>query len=167
MKLNVKSLITAAALLASALLAQAQSVYSGSLSAGTTLLFAYPVAISSVSVAGTAAGATTVTLFDNSTTATTYTNAAYTTALTYATNITSIITNSAGNQQTNTFTGYYTTTATTAANTNTFPSVAAYTAGASLVNGPNVVGFNTVRGLAVTATTNATITVTYRRLTVP
>ena len=163
----IKSLIAVVALLACALTAQAQTTFSTNLSAGTSLVFSYPVAISSVTIAGTSAGATTVALLDNSAAVSTYTNAAYTSAITYATNITSTITNSAGNLQTNTFSGYFTTTATTAANTNTFPSIATYTAGASLVAGPYTVGFNTVRGLAVTASTNATLTITYRRLTAP
>lgn len=144
--------------------AQAQSTYSASLSAGTSLCLAFPVQISSITVAGTSAGATTVTLYDNSAASLTYTNAAYTSAITYATNITSIITNSAGNLQTNTFSGYYTTTATTAANTNTLPALGVYSAAASSVSGPYTVNFNTVRGLVVSASTNAVVTVNYRRL---
>lgn len=145
--------------------AQAQSsTYSANLSAGTTLAFSYPVHISSITVSGTSAGATTVTLYDNSAASTTYTNAAYTSVNRYSTNITSVITNTAGNLQTNTYTGYVTTTTTTAAATNTFPVVAAFTAGASLVNGPNTVDFNTLRGLVLSASTNATIEITYRRL---
>ena len=144
--------------------ARAQTTFSTNLSAGTSLCLAFPAHISSITVAGTSSGATTVTLFDNSAASSTYTNAAYTSALSYATNMTSIITNSAGNLQTNTFAGVFTTTTTTAANTNTFPSLAVYSAAASSVSGPFTVNLNTVRGLAVTASTNATLTVNYRRL---
>jgi len=160
-----KFLLTVAAVFV-ALASQAQqfSTFSTNLSAGTSLCLAFPVNISSITVGGTSAGATTVTLFDNSAASATYTNAAYTSAITYATNITSIITNSAGNLQTNTFTGYITTTATTAANTNTFPSLAVYSAGASSIAGPYTVNINTLRGVAVTASTNATLTINYRRL---
>ena len=148
--------------------AKAQSqTYSASLSAGTTAIFTYPVNISKITVAGTGVGATTATFFDNSTTTTTYTNAAYTSMITYPTNITSVITNSQGSLQTNIYSGCYTTTSTVAAGTNTFPTVAAYSSPSTGINGPNVVNYNTVRGLAVTVTTNATVTIEYRKLSPP
>lgn len=160
----MKKLILSLFVVLTAFAASAQSTFSTNLSAGTSLCLAFPAQISSITVSGTSSGATTVTLFDNSAASSTYTNAAYTSAISYATNVTSIITNSAGNLQTNTFAGIYTTTATTAANTNTFPSLAVYSAAASTVSGPFTVNLSTVRGLAVTASTNAVLTVNYRRL---
>ncbi|NBR87904.1 MAG: hypothetical protein EBS84_20245 [Proteobacteria bacterium] len=166
-KLFVNVLVCVGLLLAAAS-AKAQSLtYSGSLSAGTTAIFTYPVNISKITVAGAGVGATTATFFDNSTTTTTYTNAAYTSMTSYPTNITSIITNSAGNLQTNIYSGVFTTTTTVAANTNTFPTVAAYTAPSTGINGPNLVSMNTVRGLAVTVTTNAIVTIEYKKLSPP
>jgi len=163
MKKLLKSLI-AVGLLCVSMSVNAQTTFSTNLSAGTSLCLAFPLQISSITVAGTSAGATTVTLFDNSAASSTYTNATYTTTTSYTTNMTSTITNSAGNLQTNTFVGVFTTTASVAANTNTWPSLAVYSAGASSVSGPFTVNLNTVRGLAVTASTNATLTVNYRRL---
>jgi len=160
----MKKLLLSAIIVLAAICAQAQTTFSTNLSAGTSLCLAFPAQISSITVGGTASGATTVTLFDNSAASSTYTNASYTTTTSYATNITSTITNSAGNLQTNTFSGIFTTTATVAANTNTWPSLAVYSAGASSISGPYSVNLNTVRGLAVTASTNATLTVVYRRL---
>jgi len=148
--------------------AKAQSsTYSGALSAGYTTVFTYPVNISKITVAGTGVGATTATFYDNSVTNYTYTNASYTTMITYPTNITSIITNSQGSLQTNTYSGYFTTTSTVAAGTNNFPTVAAYTSPSTGINGPNIVSYNTVRGLSVNLTTNATVTIEYRKLSPP
>ena len=160
-----KSLILLAALVLAALNAVAQSTtFSTNLSAGTSLVLSVPAQISSITVGGTSSGATTVSLFDNNANVATYTNAAYTTTISYPTNMTSVITNSTGALQTNTYTGVFTTTTTTAANTNTFPNLGVYSAAASTIVGPFNVSFNTVRGLAVTASTNATLTVVYRPL---
>lgn len=163
-----KSLIKFVSIAALSLLlglsANAQSTFSTNVTAGGTgVLFTYPVQITSVTVVGASVGPTTVKLYDNTTASTTYTNAAYTSATTYATNITSVITNSLGNLQTNTFTGYFTTTQSNAAATNTLPLLGTFSAGTS-ASTTSSVNIQTVRGLIANYTTNATLTVTYRRL---
>jgi hypothetical protein len=165
MKNIMKKLVVLGLLVLSCVAAQAQTptTFTTNLSAGTSLVLAFPVNLTSVTVVGTASGATTVSLYDNNAATLTFTNAAYTSAITYATNITSIITNSLGALQTNTFTGYYTTTATTAANTNNLPTVGVFSAGTS-ASVTTTVNLNTTRGIAVSASTNATLSLTYRRL---
>lgn len=168
MKKLLLNVLVCVGLLVVAASAKAQSsTYSGSLSAGYTTVFTYPVNISKITVAGTGVGATTATFYDNSVTNYTYTNAAYTTTTTFPTNITSIITNSQGSLQTNIYSGYYTTTSTTAAGTNNYPTVAAYSSPSTGINGPNSVNYNTIRGLSVNLTTNATVTIEYKKLSPP
>jgi hypothetical protein len=159
-----KFLLSLAVALLACVGAHAQSVYTTNYTGnGTIVLLSFPANIQSITVAGTSAGAVTATLRDNSTGTITFTNAAYTSAQTYATNITSIITNSTGSLQTNTFSGYFTTTLSVAANTNNLPILGAYSAGAS-ASTTYTANFNTVRGLIATMSTNATVTVVYRRL---
>lgn len=159
----MKQLFILALLICSALVSKAQSTWSTNVtSGGTALVFNYPVSISRVTVSGGAV-ATTANLYDNSTASLTYTNAAYTTSTTYTTNITSITTNILGQLNTNVYSGLVTSSVSVSANTNNLPVFLSVSAGAN--QSASVVGpYNTVRGLVIDYSTNASVTVVYRRL---
>ncbi len=147
----------------SSLIAQAQSVFTSTIAgAGTSVLLAFPATIESVTVTGTGAAAS-VTMFDNSVATLTFTNAAHTIATTFPTNITTIITASTGRQQTNVFTGLFTTTVSVPAGTVNLPAIGAFASGASVATQYDT-ALNPVRGLIATASGACVVSVVYRRL---
>lgn len=93
----------------------------------------------------------------------TYTNAAYTNYVTVKTNVTSIITNSFGDLQTNIYPGQWTTAETVVANTNAAPVIASFTLGANSASTQtrNIVTGKGLVAKVATDVTNVTVTVTY------
>lgn len=99
-------------------------------------------------------------LYDNNTAAVTYTNAAYVTRTTVATNYVKVFTNSLGITQTNTYPGIWTTTVTNAANTNNLPAIATFSLPANSTQ-TKIVNISAIKGLVanMTGITNDTCTI--------
>jgi len=129
---------------------------------GTNVVLSAPYHL--LSITALAAVAQTLDFYDSGTTNLFYTNAAYVTRTSYATNVTNVIAGSAtttGIPQTNIYSGIWTYSVTNAASTNTLPKIATIILG---VNVPITLPVNDrlIRGLAVTTTNDATVSVTYR-----
>lgn len=128
---------------------------------GANSILTAPAYITLVSVAAGNVGTVTVNLYDLATAATNLITGEYTTRTSYTTNWVSSFTNTLGNVQSVTNSGYWTTSTTVAAATNEARKVLTF-----LVS-PNTtvektVAIRNVKGLSAYASTNATISVTYR-----
>lgn len=141
---------------------QAQNTTTIGATSGTNVVLSAPYHL--LSITALASVAQTLDFYDSGTTNLFYTNAAYITRSSYATNITNIIAGTAtttGIPQTNIYSGIWTYSVTNAASTNRFPIIATIILGAN-VPITMAVDDRLIRGLAVTTTNSAVVNVTYR-----
>jgi hypothetical protein len=103
----------------------------------------------------------TINFYDTATTNINPVIGAHYSPTTYTTNYTVTVTNSLGDLQTNSFSGQYTLMSLVAASSNAIPAVASF-AGVSNVPSTLYTTINLAAGLAVSGSTGAVVTVTYR-----
>lgn len=157
---TIRNLLISTLILFGAWTASAQNITTIGATNGTNVVLSAPYHLLTIQALGTVAQ--TLNFYDSGTTNLFYTNDAYVTRTSYNTNITNIITaTTTGIPQTNIYTGIWSYSVTNAAATNTFPILATIILPANFPISM-VVNDRLIRGLAVTTTNNATISVTYK-----
>ena len=131
---------------------------------GFHLISTNPIEVVEIQAVGSSGAANALGFYDDPYGNGKWTNAAYTSRLSYTTNVSLTHTNAEGIIETNTYTGVlWTTTATTAAATNNYTAI---TTLAVPVSGTatRIGKFDFSRGLTIYTTTNCDISISYRRL---
>lgn len=157
-KLFVASLLIAAVISVNA--ASTSTTVATTTCSNLVTLIRGPGTISSITFQSPSASVGSAQLYDSSTTALTYTNAAYTTVSAYATNLVSLWTNYYGRTNYVTNIVLMQLTNTVAASTNYFPLLLTMSAGTNTAVTYSGLNMNFQSGLAVTNTGAGTIQVT-------
>lgn len=131
---------------------------------GFHLISTAPIEIVEIQVVGSTTDANTIAFYDDPYGNGKWTNAAYTSRISYTTNVSNIHTNAEGIIETNTYTGVlWTATTTTAAATNNFTAVTGLVVPAA-GTATRIGKFDFSRGLTVYTSTNCSLGFSYRRL---
>jgi len=127
----------------------------------TNNIFTTPVRITGISVVTTNAGLNLLSFYDSAGATNTYVAGAYTNLVTATTNYTALYTNTLGGVQTNSFVGIWTYSNAVAAVTNVLPTLANFALQGAASDSRTGLQLITTKGLAVKASTNATLVITY------
>lgn len=164
MKKILGLILTAGLLLCGIVQSNAATASGSYTSAATNSLLSVGGLAGQITIANSAASASTVTIYDAPSTNLTYTLSGYTNTTSYTTNLTNIITTTTGVSQTNINSNVlWTERAVVSASTNTYNVLlnVSIPAGGNYTYTPSGNGLRFVNGLLVVNTTNAAVTVTY------
>ena len=156
----LKSLFISIALAIGAL-AQSQTIVDMPTGGTAYNVFSTPKSVSRVQFLSSTTNAAIIKLYDSSSTATNYVQAAYNSVGSYATNVVVVTTNPSGLLETNTYPGVFTYTIANSASTNTLPVIGALLAPGSST-GSLTTPIQTLRGLTAVASQAGTLVVTYQ-----